>query len=802
MNTSNRKKHTALKIIILLSVIGVNIFPIVMFAVDGSDHSQDQSAAQQQPLPAKAPTVTTSTAGGENKINRMEVGCSWTDVTSAFMPCVAQLPYYLLYLPASQALIYSGMIFDKTIGISLDNKYLEASFVTDAWTIIRDLSNMVFIFILLYTGILSMFGQGEWGKTVLNVVIIAIFINFSLFATKIVIDAGNILAVGVYEAIGASDGEGGRNISAALAQNFQPEKFLSKSVEVDAMRAAGIYIIAAIVNIFAAYIFFKVALLFIGRLLAFWFLMIFSPYAFITYASPKSMGWTLKEWINLLIEQSFVAPVFLFLIYLLMQVINSDLFTDFSNVTGAGGSNISGSDNLDLFSSILITALLLTALNKILEITTTLSGKFGSTTSEYAGKALGMGMGATARLGRSSGGAIAQYLEDGGALKRLATSDNAAGRFFGRHAMTLNESARTGSWDLRGTGIGKTVGIDFGNVSKNAMSGYAGAQERQDKKDKAFAKKLKMSPEEKAIALEKENKDESAAKVKVGVAEKQVKDAQDAHDNSDTGKHAKRKEKESNNFKKELLAAEKDLEEDSKTAVEEKTKKVDFIKKQLEEAKEKLEKVQAEINKKDIGDISIEELEAVDVMNKEIDALKTNLGEAEKAPLMVKGEGLGLKERRVERLKKEVTGAERRSKVASRVHKESSTTIKLEEAQTNLTNAKADLSIKAAAVKTKKAKIEEEEDRRIESYAKYIDEERGQIIPLLNPVSMYSHAQAEQTARDLRKSITTEEKKKEKEEKQWSKLLKKVTKRIEEEKEQADHGETPKEEKPKTDTHT
>ncbi|MEK7569083.1 MAG: hypothetical protein AAB497_03140 [Patescibacteria group bacterium] len=250
------------------------------------------------------------------------------------MNCLAQLPYYFIYKPASWLLIIAGYMFDASLSLSIDKEFVNQPFVKESWTVIRDFSNMLFIFILLYTGIQTILGLGDWRKTVLHIVIIALLINFSLFFTKVVIDAGNILAVGVFQAIGTekndldklvkkvSGGVPERNISGALVASFSPQKFLEKTGKVNEWNAVIVFLIAASVNAVAAYVLFKVALVFIGRLLAFWVLMILSPFAFISFTlkgDANIFGW----YTSTLISQAFVAPVFLFLLYLVMTVISA-----------------------------------------------------------------------------------------------------------------------------------------------------------------------------------------------------------------------------------------------------------------------------------------------------------------------------------------------------------------------------------------------------------------------------------------------------------------------------------------------
>lgn len=248
-----------------------------------------------------------------------------------FVDCISLVTYYAVYKPATWLLIIAGYLFDTSIALSIDTHFVNQPFVADTWVVVRDFSNMLFIFILLYTGVQTILGLGNWRSTVLRVIIMALLINFSLFFTRVVIDAGNILAVGVYEAMGVvktgpsailkPGGPVERNLSESLVANFQPQQFLSKAGKVGGTNSTIIFIVAAIVNLFAAYVMFSVALIFVGRLLAFWFLMIASPFAFISIALPR--GNIFDWWMSTLLNQSFVAPVFLFLLYVLMKILSA-----------------------------------------------------------------------------------------------------------------------------------------------------------------------------------------------------------------------------------------------------------------------------------------------------------------------------------------------------------------------------------------------------------------------------------------------------------------------------------------------
>lgn len=178
-----------------------------------------------------------------------------------------------------------------------------------------------------------------------------------------------------------------------------------------------------------------------------------------------------------------------------------------------GGFEKTGDWFKDLLGPVIVAALLIIALQKALAIATDMSGDFGKVTSDLISKplglagtvALGAATGGAALLARSTIGRAAQGLTESGALSRLATGDNAFGRFAGRQAITLADKARTGTWDVTGTKIGKATigkgaaafGVKLEGPGDGAKGGFKGALERQSKHDLEEAKKLKMTDEEK-----------------------------------------------------------------------------------------------------------------------------------------------------------------------------------------------------------------------------------------------------------------------------------------------------------------
>jgi hypothetical protein len=210
----------------------------LLFLVGGVGVAQAAETAADQ-TPGALNTATPQTDTAKNDLLGLNCGIDITPSLpgtkdASLMDCIPEGVYYLIYKPTSILLVGSVKIFDAVLTMSIDRDFINQGFVDTLWKIVRDFSNMAFIFVLLYAGVQTILGMGEWKRTVLHVVIIALLINFSLFFTKVIIDAGNVLAVGIYSSMGVgtpgTSAFGGkvesRNLGEAVAGAFQPQKFL------------------------------------------------------------------------------------------------------------------------------------------------------------------------------------------------------------------------------------------------------------------------------------------------------------------------------------------------------------------------------------------------------------------------------------------------------------------------------------------------------------------------------------------------------------------------------------------------
>src|SRR3989344_1473641 len=370
---------------------------------------------------ALVPINKVEAQGAENPVEGGWLGL----VINFFGDWFAWIMNNLLIPTAAWILGLAGNLMDMAIKFSLDTKYFKIDAIDSGWKLIRDLVNMGFIFILLYIAISTILQLSSYNirSMLAKLIIAAVLINFSLFFTRVAIDASNIVAQNFYNAFTVS-ADGNPNISATFKNYLRiSEKFEKNSgkplniVGIDSYRDA---VLRFVVIVVALYVFLSVALLFVARTVAFIFLMMTAPIGFIGAIFPGASG-AAAQWRKTLIDQMLVAPVFLILIYLVAQIMKASMF----NLDLIGETEKALDVNF-YFNYVIIIALLLFTKN----ITKKISGKAGAMINDFGKKALAVAAGATlalatggaAAIGRGTIGAFAKGAATGTGFKGRITA--------------------------------------------------------------------------------------------------------------------------------------------------------------------------------------------------------------------------------------------------------------------------------------------------------------------------------------------------------------------------------------------
>ncbi len=281
------------------------------------------------------------------------IGCTTPVYADSIPTSVGSFLYTICVGFGGLFLWVGGSLLDYTViylVIGMGN-YLEANLgvvVDELWVVVRDLFNIFFIFGLIYIGFRTiLFSNDTSTKKALGYLIIAaLMINFSLFITKAIIDFSNIAAFQIHTAMMANvaadtstitvsgGDEGGattvtfggadqKSVTAAFMNATKLPSFadgsLLENIRGETDFISGRFIMFGILMmffmIFAGFVFASGAVILIGRFIALIIFMILSPMMFLGLMSPLAAKQG-KEWWTKFLKYAFVAPAYLFMLYL------------------------------------------------------------------------------------------------------------------------------------------------------------------------------------------------------------------------------------------------------------------------------------------------------------------------------------------------------------------------------------------------------------------------------------------------------------------------------------------------------
>ena len=105
----------------------------------------------------------------------------------------------------SYILSISAIILNISIILTMNIKaiYEATPAINEVWIVIRNISSMFIIFGLLYTSIMTILdiNKPNIKGLIVNIIMAGLLINFSLFFTKVLIDASNLVSLSLYRAI-------------------------------------------------------------------------------------------------------------------------------------------------------------------------------------------------------------------------------------------------------------------------------------------------------------------------------------------------------------------------------------------------------------------------------------------------------------------------------------------------------------------------------------------------------------------------------------------------------------------------
>jgi len=457
---------------------------------------------------ARAETNPLSFSGTNAEVDEEATYLPGCTITTIGTGCIVQALYYIVYVPSHALTYVAGVFLDIFLKYSINNEsYNQNGFVEKGWSIVRDLTNIIFIFGLLVVAfglVLDLQILGNPKKILINIIVIGLLMNFSLFLTKVIVDAGNVLATVFYNQMTVTkNGEstvgltGEAEISLALLNQSNPQKIFANTISGSTGVYATVIIAAAAFNIGLMIMFFSVGFLFVGRVVGLMVQMILSPLAFVSKIIPfkGALGkYSFDNWFRETLKISFMAPVFLFFLYLII------LFLKAKNALGLNDGI--GGDPITLIITIFLPyvftyTLVAVAKKQAKEMAGEVGNMVASTLTKVTAVVGGAAIAAVAAP--VAAGAVSTV---GAAGARLAASQAGKTGAAARTKAALGKRLASSSFDFRSTKLGGKLGQQLGkqqikelgikgSFGKPSQTTYLSKQEEFIKKEaekaKAFA---------------------------------------------------------------------------------------------------------------------------------------------------------------------------------------------------------------------------------------------------------------------------------------------------------------------------
>lgn len=490
-------------LIIILVLTGVVVPSEKVFA----DSCWNPSA--EKPIPTAKTQEDCEKDGGKWVVTDPKTGQATTGAgtenpgvfANAMYKVVARVANIILSIAALlttlSGYLLNGVVYHTIVNVSENYNNLKP--IEEAWRVIRDISNMAFIFVLLYAGIRTIFGVGEDNqKVVKNVVLAAILINFSMFFTRVVIDISNVFALTFYDAIapgvaakGFELGQAG--LSNAFSQYLSYQTLYQMAGNIDLNGIITTAIMGTIMLIIVSFVFFAIAIMFIIRYVVLLLVIILSPIYFISLALPKGtgIGAYSQQWLNALIGQAFFAPIYFLMTWVAVRVMGGIMTA--LQVPGATGaeatsSALSGLSIGDTLSSgafmmfinfAIVMVLIVTALIVAKQWASMAGGGVSSATKWFQGAAGNFVAGGVGKLGRAGGGVAGTLITKNPTMQTWANEEKGAKGAAGRLALYAGKKMRSGTFDVRNAAIPTNIIGDAieGTIGRRKAGKFLGLDE-------------------------------------------------------------------------------------------------------------------------------------------------------------------------------------------------------------------------------------------------------------------------------------------------------------------------------------
>lgn len=211
--------------------------------------------------------------------------------------------------------------------------------ILTAWKILRDLGNIALIFGFVAIGIATILDVQSYNakKMLVKLILVAVTVNFSLFAARAIIDVGNVFAYQFYTEMNRVTGvtvdnnfwsPANKGVSDAIMQMVGLQKFYESnaitSYQSRVMSANWPFalLFASLLFIVATFVMVAFAFMLIARFLVLVLLMILAPVGFVGFVIPTMEG-RASQWWSTLISQTLTAPIVLLMLLISVSLMSA-----------------------------------------------------------------------------------------------------------------------------------------------------------------------------------------------------------------------------------------------------------------------------------------------------------------------------------------------------------------------------------------------------------------------------------------------------------------------------------------------
>jgi hypothetical protein len=488
---------------------------------------------------ASGQTVPNGTSIPGTTPSQGDIGCNFS-LNPRLDICLSNIVYYISVGLGSSLAYLGAYVFDISVQLSLNSLAYSIDFIASSWTVVRDIANMAFLFILIYIALVIMLSAETSGtmSMLAGVIIVALLVNFSFFFTRVGIDTGNILAVQFYNAIpgaplntnaspastainatlGGSTGV--KDLSAGIMnaigiqslldgnsfQNLAKDPSSFSQWMANLIGLSFLYLCLGAVFWILFIMFLATGIKFLVRMVVLWFLIIASPLALVARAIPNNkVSGYYDKWQAALITHALYPAFFLFIFLVLYKITaaiggTGGLIGNLSNSLAGASGSIGGTNssfigtmavslgNIGIKMGIIVAIMYLgfKASQQIAVMGAQMADKI---TGKIGGGILGGVANVTGRTGRGTLGWAGNKATKSASLN-AAANEKGIGGWASRGLLNFSKRAGSATYDPRNARVGGPVkkGLEglVGGIAvptgKAATKGYT--EEKKETKDK------------------------------------------------------------------------------------------------------------------------------------------------------------------------------------------------------------------------------------------------------------------------------------------------------------------------------